>query len=219
MPCVIVEKNFASFPSIFARISMFEHFRGDWAYAEPIFFDELSKIFFFQNLHFGPFRWVPRRFLKISIIYSQNLRFNLVFFEYFSKIIACVCWAYAETILSHTEHTWNEFHRTLSIRGTNFRACSASGKMWAVFTCTIHAELTRNEFYRTLSILGTNFIACWAYAEPISSHAEHARKCLKFKFLGRIEYDFRKSRVTGPWEHMVSFSAKKVYIKFMLVYL
>ncbi len=49
--------------------------------------------------------------------------------------------------------------------------------MWTVFTCTIHAEHTRNEFYRTLSILGTNFIACWAYSEPISSHAEHARKC------------------------------------------
>ncbi len=42
------EKNFASFPSIFARISMFEHFRGDWADAEPNFFLEISKIFFFK---------------------------------------------------------------------------------------------------------------------------------------------------------------------------
>jgi hypothetical protein len=46
--------------------------------------------------------------------------------------------------------------------------------------------------------------------EPISSHAEHARKCLKVEYLGRIEYDFQKSRVTGPWEYMVSVSAKKV---------
>ncbi len=61
------KKKFASFPSIFARISMFEHFRSDWAYAEPNFFDELSKIFFLRNLHFGPIRWVPRRFLKILI--------------------------------------------------------------------------------------------------------------------------------------------------------
>jgi hypothetical protein len=45
--------NFASFPSIFARISMFEHFRGDWAYAEPIFFLEISQKIFPQNLHFG----------------------------------------------------------------------------------------------------------------------------------------------------------------------
>ena len=46
--------------------------------------------------------------------------------------------------------------------------------------------------------------------EPISLHAEHARKCLKGEYLGRIEYDFQKSRVTGPWDHMVSVSAKKV---------
>jgi hypothetical protein len=50
--------------------------------------------------------------------------------------------------------------------------------------------------------------------EPISSHAEHAQKCLKVEYLGRIEYDFQKSRVTGPWDHMVSVSAKKVYKKF-----
>ncbi len=70
--------------------------------------------------------------------------------------IACICWAYAETILSHAEHTRNWFHHTLSIRGTNFRACSASCKMWTVFTCTIHALHTRNELYRILSIRGTN---------------------------------------------------------------
>jgi hypothetical protein len=181
--------------------------------------------FFFQNLHFGPIRWVPRRFLKISIIYSQNLHFNLIWFNlilifgYFSKIIACVCWAYAETIFSHAEHTRNRFHCTLSIRGTNFCACSASRKMWTVFTCTIHAEHTRNEFYRTVSISGTNLIACWAYSEPISSHAEHPRKCLKVEYLGRIEYDFQNSHVTGPWDHMVSVSAKKVKKNVMLVYL
>ncbi len=50
--------------------------------------------------------------------------------------------------------------------------------------------------------------------EPISSHAEHARKCLKVEYLGRMEYDFTKSRVTGPWDHMVSVSAKKVLKKF-----
>ncbi len=121
----------------------------------------------------------------------------------------CICWAYAETLLSHAEHTRNRFHRMLSIRGMNFRACSASGKMW-----TFYAEHTRNEFYRTLSIRGTNFIACWAYWEPISSHAEHARKCLKVEYLGRIKYDFQKSRVTCPWDHKVSVSAKKVKKKF-----
>ncbi len=41
-------------------------------------------------------------------------------------------------------------------------------------------------------------------------HAEHALKCLKVEYLGRIEYDFQKSRVTGPWDHKDSVSAKKV---------
>jgi hypothetical protein len=106
--------------------------------------------------------------------------------------------------------------RMLSIRGTDFIAHWAYEERISAHAqpavkceqllhvhCTIHAEHTQNEFYRTLSIRGTNFIACWAYAEPISSHAEHARKV---KYLDRIEYDFQKSRVTGPWDHMVSAS-------------
>jgi hypothetical protein len=32
----------------------------------------------------------------------------------------------------------------------------------------------------------------------------------KHEYLGRIEYDFQKSRVTGPWDYKVSVSAKKV---------
>ncbi len=54
-----------------------------------------------------------------------------------------------------------------------------------------------------LSILGTDFIACWA-----------KRKCLKVEYLGQIEYDFQNYRVTGPWDHKVSVSAKKVLKKF-----
>jgi len=40
----------------------------------------------------------------------------------------------------------------------------------------------------------------------ILSHPEHMRKCLKVEYLGRIEYDFQKSRVTGPWDHKDSVS-------------
>jgi hypothetical protein len=85
----------------------------------------------------------------------------------------------------------------------------------------IHAEHTRNEFHRTLSIRGTNFIAgsARAYAKWISSLAEHTRKCLEVEYLGRIEHDFLKSRVTGPWDHKVSVSAKKIQKNVMLVYL
>ncbi len=64
----------------------------------------------------------------------------------------------------HTEHTRKRFHRTLSIQGTNFRGCSASGNIWTVFTCK-----------SMLSIRGTNFIANWAYAERTSWLAEHTR--------------------------------------------
>ncbi len=99
--------------------------------------------------------------------------------------------------------------RMLSIRGNDFIACWAYAE-----PISLHAEHTMNEFYRTLSIRGTNFIACWAYWEPISSHAEHARKCLKVEYLSRIEDDFQKSRVTGPWDHKVRFLQKKSKQKF-----
>ncbi len=39
------------------------------------FFRDIQKIFFL-NLHFGPIRWVPRRFFKILIFYRRNLHFN-----------------------------------------------------------------------------------------------------------------------------------------------
>ncbi len=57
------------------------------------------------------------------------------------------------------------------------------------------AEHTQNEFHRWLSM-----------RETISSLAEDTRKCMKVEYLGRIEYDFQKSRVTGPWDHKDSVS-------------
>jgi hypothetical protein len=54
-----------------------------------------------------------------------------------------------------------------------------------------------------LSILGTDFIACWACAEMFKSRISRPN---------RIR--FSKSRVTGPWDHKVSVSAKKVKKKF-----
>ncbi len=115
------------------------------------------------------------------------------------RIVVCACWAYAEMILSHTEHTRKWFHRTLSIWETNFRACSANGNMWTVFTSKF-----------MLSIRGTNFNAHWVYAERISSLAEHTRKCLKVEYLSWIEYYFQKFRVTGPWDHKVRFLPKNL---------
>ncbi len=45
--------------------------------------------------------------------------------------------------------------------------CILIGDFWVIF---------KNYSMRMLSIRRNDFIACWAYAEPISSHAEHTRK-------------------------------------------
>jgi hypothetical protein len=115
------------------------------------FFWWAIKNFFKLNFHSGPIRWVFRWFFKILIIYSQNLHFYLVYWVIFEK----------KLYHAHAEHTWKQFC-TLSIREKNFPACSASGKMWTVFTCH----------------------PCWAYAERILSHIEHMRKCLKVEYKG-----------------------------------
>ncbi len=111
-------------------------------------------------------------------------------------------WAYEETISSHTEHTPNEFSRMFSQR-----------KNVNSFYMYIYAEHTGKWFYRTLRLRGNDLNAGWAYAERISSLTKHTRKCLKVEYLDRIEYDFQKSRVTGPWDHKDSVSAKKVINK------
>ncbi len=116
---------------------------------------------FFLNLHFGPIDRFLDDFSKFGFFTGEIcilIRDFWVIFENYSMRMLSI----AETILSHAEHTRNRFHRMLSIRGTNFRACSASGKMWTFLLVQ-----------SMLSIRGTNFIAHWAYKELISSHAEH----------------------------------------------
>jgi hypothetical protein len=46
------------------------------------------------------------------------------------------------------------------------KICILIRDFWVIF---------ENYSMRMLSIRGNDFIACWAYAEPISSHAEHTR--------------------------------------------
>ncbi len=181
MPFVNFRTNFASFPSIFARILMFEHFRGDCSYAELKFFLRVNQKKFFPKI--------------FTLVLLDG------FLDSFSKF-----WFFIGEICILIRDFWVIFENysmrmlsILSILGTNFRACSASGKMWRL----LHVQ-------SMLSIRGMNFIAHWAYGELISSHAEHTRKCLKVEYLGRIEYDLQKSRVTGPWDHKVSVSEKKI---------
>jgi hypothetical protein len=131
----IFEKKFDSFFLIFAKTLIFKHSRSDWAYSEPIFFCKLLNFFF--NVHFGPFKWVPWRFLKFLLftvkICILILLFGVIFENYSMRTLSIpgndfiACWAYAEWISTHAEHT------------------------------------------------GKWFIAHWSYEETISSHAEHTR--------------------------------------------
>ncbi len=122
-----------------------------------VFLDSFSKFLFF--------------IVEICILIRD---FWVIFENYCMRMLSI-----AETILSHAEHTRNQFHRTLSIRGTNFHACQPAVKCelfymynlcWAYAERILsHTEHTRNEFHRMLSILGTDFIACWACAEMFKS--------------------------------------------------
>jgi hypothetical protein len=132
---------------------------------------------FLQNFHFGPIRWVPKQFFKFSIIFGQNLHFNLDFwiiFENCSMHMLSIWgynfiahWAYKDTIYSHTEHSQNEFSRMLSQRknvNSCLHLCWAYGEM-----ISSHPEHPRKSFKRWSSTRGKEFIADWAYAEMFKS--------------------------------------------------
>ncbi len=126
-----------------------------------VFLRDVQKFFFLQNLHFGPIRWVPRQFFNFFFFKGEIcilIRDFWVIFENYRMRMLSI----RGNNLSLAEHTRNRFHCMLSILGTNFCACSASGKMWSL----LHVQ-------SMLSIRGTNFIAYWAYRELISSHAGH----------------------------------------------
>jgi hypothetical protein len=124
----------------------FRFFSFFWAYAEPNFFDELSKIFFFKIFTMVLLDGFLYGFLKFRLFIVQICILNWYFWVFFKNYSVHML-SIRGNDLSHAEHTRNRFHRTLSIRGTNFCTCSASGKLWTVFACTIHAEHTQNEFY------------------------------------------------------------------------
>ncbi len=86
MPLVNFQNFLDSFPSIFAKNFDVRTFSRWLSICGNKFFWWAIKNFFPQNFHFGPIRWIPRRFFKISIVYSQNLRFYLVFLNNFRKL-------------------------------------------------------------------------------------------------------------------------------------
>ncbi len=119
--------------------AMTEHMRNQiflMSYPKKVFF----KIFTFVLL--DGFLDIFLKFWLFIVKICILIRYFRVFFENYSMLMLSIC---GNDFIAHWAY----------IRGTNFRVCSASGKMWTVFTCTIHAEHTRSEFYRTLSIRGT----------------------------------------------------------------
>ncbi len=148
-----------------------------WAYAEPNLFGELN--FFLKMFTFVLLDGFLDGFSTFRLIIVQICILIWYFWVNFQNCSMRMLIA---------ELTRKQFHCTMSLRQTNFCACSASGKILTVFTCS-------------------SMLSIW---ETFSSHPEHTRKCLKAEYLSRIEYDFQKSRVvTGPWNHKVSVSAKK----------
>jgi hypothetical protein len=165
MHLVNFRKNFVSFPSIFARISKFNIFAVTEHIRNQIFL-ERYPYFFFKMCPWVSIDGFLNGFSKFVFFIVEICiliwDFWLIFEKYSMR--NCACWTYAETILSHTEHTRKRIHRTLSIRRTNFRVCSASGKMLSVAVQVRYAEHTGKWFYRTLSIRGNDLNAGWAYA-------------------------------------------------------
>ncbi len=158
MPFVNLALAFASFPSIFARISMFEHFRGDWAYAEPIFFWAISNKFFFFKIftlilldRFLDGFW--KFWFFIGEIWILIRDFWVIFENYSMRMLSIrgndfnACWAYAEPISSHVEHTRNEFQP--AVKCEHFYMYNPYAER-----ILSHAEHTGNRFHRMLSMRG-----------------------------------------------------------------
>ena len=112
---------------------MFEHFRSDWAYAEPNFFWEISKFFIGEICIWIRDFWVifENYCMRMLSIRGNDFIAHWAYEERISAhaqpAVKCelfymynLCWAYGEVILSHPEHTRECFIRWLSIRGNDF---------------------------------------------------------------------------------------------------
>ncbi len=189
------------------------HFLGDWAYGEPDFLASYQKLFF-QNVHFGPIRWVPRRFSKFKFFVVEICiliwYFWVIWKNYSMRMLLSIRgnnfiahWAYEEKISSHTEHTPNEFSLMLN-QHSNFDS--------VYMDIQTHAEHMWKRFNHMLSIRGTNFIACWACAEMISSHAEHTRKL--FHCMLSIQYSmWNQYNVTNCLERRMGYKEQRLKIR------
>ncbi len=146
---------------------MFKHFRVGWEYAEPIFCCVVSEIFFENVLKDG----ILDVFFKFLLFIVKNCFLIRIFWVLYKNYSMCwlsgnnfiACWAYKETISSHTESMPNKFLRMLSHCSnlTVFiwisKACGANAERISSL-----AEHTWKWFHHWLSISWNDFIACLA---------------------------------------------------------
>ncbi len=137
--CSPVGRRFAlACCTLFKLSSSVELVRHLWKMLEK--FDIYSKIFYRDVEKFV-------RYLCLLVLRHQMRVSN-----YFVNSFYSVCWAYAERILSHTEHTRNEFHRMLSILGT---ACAEMFK--SRISLPIRIRFLKISCYRPLGPYGFGF--------------------------------------------------------------
>ncbi len=136
-------------------------------------------------------------------------------FVNFWKIFCLFCFNFCQNFDVWTFSQW------LSIRGTKFilrdiqkfffkiftlvlldRFLDGFSKFWFLIgeICILIRDfwvIFENYSMHMLSIGGNDFIACWAYAEPISSHAEHTRTQMRSSLVVRAS-DCQCTCCNGP---------------------
>jgi hypothetical protein len=136
-------------------------FKGTQAwYSIFLNFFDLNQILEFRKLFYAHAEHTQKRFYRMLSILGTDFIAHLAYEERISahaqpavkcELFTCTIWAYAERILSHTEHTRNEFHRMLSILGTDFIACWACAEMFkSRISLPIRAWFLKISCYRPL---------------------------------------------------------------------
>ncbi len=109
---LINSKKCNLFLSIFVRISVFKHFRGDWAYPAQFCWSRCIRIFFCQKFPLVLLGRILDDFPIFRLFLVDNCILIWLLWVIFDiKVIACAGWAYAEHISSLAEHTQKRFYR------------------------------------------------------------------------------------------------------------
>ncbi len=90
----------------------------DRTFPRWLFLRDIQKLFF-QNLHFDPIRWVPRRFLKILIFIGEFcilISDFWVIFENYRMHMLSICWNDFIACWSYAEHAVKKCLHMLSTR-------------------------------------------------------------------------------------------------------